>query len=483
MVLQTARHWIDGDWVADGDIRNTIDVVTGKDHRRYFSGDTDIAERAILSARRAFEQTAWAHQARQRATALAELAVAIEARINEISELIAIENGKVLAHCIAETRAAVSECRYYGGLARAIFGRVAEIDEGKQSIFSQEAIGVASIIVPWNAPSTLLIRSLAPALAAGCTVVVKGAHQTASVNDLYANCVSECPSIPRGVVNFVHGEIVVSSTMCSHPDVDVVSFTGSSATGKTIMAAGAATLKRMLLELGGKSPAIVFADADMDKAVREVANGIIPHCGQMCTAVSRVLIEESAWNLFVPALVQALQSIEIGDPRAKGVQMGPLIDTKSADRFDSDTAEAANAGETLLAGSRPGNFPRSNFVTPALYRLHDRRHRLVQEELFAPVGMLEVFKTEEQAVQSANDTRYGLAASVHTNNEARSKRIARALKSGTVWINCHNRLFAEAETGGFKESGLGRLHGLEGLSDFLQTKHVYSEFGRVGARP
>ncbi|MGR3290643.1 MAG: aldehyde dehydrogenase family protein, partial [Paracoccaceae bacterium] len=206
MPLQTARHWIDGDWVAEGDVRNTIDVVTGKDHRRYYSGDADIAERAIFSARRAFEHSAWAHKPRQRAAALAELAAAIERRIDDISQLIAIENGKVLAHCIAETRAAVSECRYYGGLARTIFGRVAEIDEGKQSIFSQEAIGVASIIVPWNAPSHLLIRSLAPALAAGCTTVVKGAHQTASVNELYAKCLSECPSFPRGAVNFMQGE-------------------------------------------------------------------------------------------------------------------------------------------------------------------------------------------------------------------------------------------------------------------------------------
>ena len=480
MVLQTARHWIDGDWVAEGDIHNTIDVVTGQDHRRYHSGDAALAERAILSARRAFEHTGWAHQPRQRAAALSELAAAIERRIDEISQLISIENGKVLAHCIAETRAAVSECRYYGGLARAIFGRVAEIDEGKQSIFSQEAIGVASIIVPWNAPSTLLIRSLAPALAAGCTVIVKGAHQTASVNDVYAKCLSECPSIPPGVVNFVHGELAVSSTLVSHAQVDVVSFTGSSATGKFIMAAAAPTLKRLSLELGGKSPAMVFADADMNKAVREVANGIIPHCGQMCTAVSRVLVEDAAWPVFVPALVQALQSIEIGDPRAKAVQMGPLIDTKSADRFEANTTEAANAGETVLAASRPGNFPRSNFVTPALYHLQDHRHRLVQEELFAPVAMLEVFKTEEQATHCANGTAYGLAASVHTNDEARSKRIARALKAGTVWINCHNRLFAEAETGGFKQSGLGRLHGLEGLADFLETKHVYSEFGRVG---
>lgn len=480
MPSQTARHLIDGKWVAEGEICQTVQVVSGQFHRDYYSATSDIAAQAIDNARRAFEYSNWAQSPRQRAAALLELANAIERRVDEISRMIAIENGKVLAHCIGETRAAVSECRYYAGLARTIFGRVTEIDVGKQSIFSQEAIGVASIIVPWNAPSTLLIRSLAPALAAGCSVVIKGAHQTASVTDIYARCVAECPSIPNGVVNFVHGELAVSTTLCSHPEVDVVSFTGSSATGKSIMAAGSSTLKRLSLELGGKSPAIVFADADMDKAVREIASGIIPHCGQMCTAISRVLIEEQAWDTFVPALVTRLQSVQVGDPLDQGVEMGPLIDTQSADRFEENIYEAADVGDTLLAGSRPGNFPQPNFVTPALYRLEDRQHRLVQDELFAPIGLLETFRGEEQAVHSANDTRYGLAASVHTMGEARSKRVARALKSGTVWVNCHNRLFAEAETGGFKDSGLGRLHGLEGLADFLETKHVYSEFGVVG---
>ena len=198
---------------------------------------------------------------RASATALAQLAAAIEHRLDKIARLIAIENGKVLTHCIAETRAAASECHYYSGLARAIFGRVAEIDEGVQSIFSREAVGLASIIVPWHAPSTLLIQALAPALAAGCTIVVKGAHQTASVNHLYAQFISDCAAIPDGVVNFVHGELEVSTTLCTHPEVDFISFTGSSATGRKIMASAAATRKRLSLELGGKSPAIVFADA------------------------------------------------------------------------------------------------------------------------------------------------------------------------------------------------------------------------------
>ena len=478
-MTEPARHWIDGTWVSEGAEAVTRVVYTGAEHGRVLLGDAGTAGTAIAAARCAFDRTAWAHTPRLRAQVLLELADAIAARREEIAKHIAHENGKVLAHCLHETNAAISEARYYAGLARAIFGRVSEIDEGKQSIFAHEPIGVAAIIVPWNAPSTLLLRSLGPAMAAGCTSVIKGAHQTSTVNRIFAECLAACPSLPPGVVNIVHGEIDVARTLCTHVEVDVVSFTGSSGTGKTIMAGAAPTLKRLSLELGGKAPALIFADADFDVAVREVVNGLIPHAGQMCTAIARILIEEAAWDRFVPALAEAAKAVTVGDPLDKTVRMGPLFDLPSADRYAANTAEAAEVGKTILAGSIRDGHPLGNVVTPALYGVEDTSHRLIQDELFAPIGLLERFKTEEDAVLSANATRYGLAASVHTADHARARRVARALKAGTVWINCHNRLFAEAETGGYRESGMGRLHGLEGLSDFMETKHVYAEFGRL----
>lgn len=473
------RHWIAGGWTEGGPEAVTVAVYSGKDHSRYLMGGSDQAEAAIATARREFDRSNWAHSPRLRAQVLFELADAIAARKDEIAQNIALENGKVLAHCVHETNAAVSEARYYAGLARAIFGRVTEVDEGKQSIFAHEPVGVAAIIVPWNAPSTLLIRSLGPALAAGCTVVIKGAHQTSSVNGIYAECLASCPSLPQGVVNMVHGDLDVSKTLCTHVDVDVISFTGSSATGKAIMAGAAPTLKRLSLELGGKAPAIVFADADIEAAVREVVNGLIPHCGQMCTAIGRVLVADEAWDEFVPKLVEAARSVTVGDPIDASVRMGPLFDLPSAERYSQNAASAEQVGETLLAAEVIAGHPREIVVTPALYAVEDVSHRLVQEELFAPIGVVERFGSEEDAVVRANATRYGLAASVHTSDHALSRRVARALKAGTVWINCHNRLFAEAETGGYRESGMGRLHGLEGLSDFMETKHIYAEFGRL----
>ncbi|WP_419911326.1 aldehyde dehydrogenase family protein [Hoeflea sp.] len=474
-----ARHFIDGSWVEDGKPAITVDVYRGTDHAKYLVGGSGTAERAIAAGRTAFDRTKWPHAPRLRAQVLLELAEAVSARRDEIAGEIAIENGKVLAHCLHETDAAISEARYYAGLARAVFGRVSEIDEGKQSIFAREPIGVAAIIVPWNAPSTLLLRSLGPALASGCTVVVKGAHQTSGVNRIFAECIAACPSLPAGVINIVHGDLEVSTVLCTHPDVDVVSFTGSSATGKKIMAGGAPTLKRLSLELGGKAPALVFADADLKTATAEIVRGAIAHAGQMCTAITRVLVEETAWDDAAGRLVDGFAAVTVGDPMDGSVQMGPLFDLPSAERYRSVLDAARQAGNTLLDGEVREGHPRGNVVTPALYEIADNSHRLVQEELFCPVVVVERFSDEEGAVASANATRYGLAASIHTNDHGRARRVARALRAGTVWINCHNRLFAEAETGGYGESGLGRLHGLEGLDDFLETKHIYAEFGRL----
>lgn len=475
----SAQHWVDGHWRPDGAIGTTVNVYTGKSHSGFHDGGAAIAEDAILVARRVFDRTSWAHQPRLRATVLLELADAIASRADEIAHEIAIENGKAIAHCRHETAAAISEARYYAGLARAINGRVTEIDEGKQSILAPEAIGVAAIVIPWNAPSTLMLRSLGPALAAGCTVVVKGAHQTSSVNRIHAECLASCTSLPAGVVNVVHGDLEVSRTLCTHPEVDVVSFTGSSATGKKIMAGAAATLKRLSLELGGKAPALVFADADMAVSVAEISRGLTAHAGQMCTAVARILVADDAWDQFVPQLADAVRSFNCGDPQDPDKAMGPLFNLPGAERYSANIAAAAQAGETIVAGDIEGGHPLGNVVRPALYRLDDVTHRLNQEELFSPIGILSRVSGEAAMVLSANATRYGLAASVFTRDHARARRVARAMKAGTVWINCHNRLFAEAETGGYRESGMGRLHGIEGLSDFLETKHIYAEFGRT----
>ena len=320
---------------------------------------------------------------------------------------------------------------------------------------------------------------MAPALAAGCSVVVKPAPQTPLVNAEVIRCFAEMKNLPAGVVNSVNENgIEVADALISHSEVDVISFTGSSRTGKIIMEKAAASVKRVSLELGGKAPAIVFDDADMNAAIEEIRRAGIALAGQMCTAVSRVLVQESVARDFGQRLISAFASVKVGNGLAEGVEMGPLIDKSNRDRALRIVERAGDEAELLLRGSAPkGRLSAGAFVTPTIFRISDVTHPLVQEELFAPIVSLESFADEADAIRAANATRYGLAASVYTRDIGRAMRLSRKLKFGTVWINSHNRLFAEAETGGYRESGIGRLHGVEGLNDFLETKHIYLESG------
>lgn len=475
-----ASHLLDGEWIGGaGDPRMVanFDPATGQVVARFHDGGEAEALAAIAAAKSAFFRSPWAHIPRRRGEVLHAFADRLEARAGEIAAWLTRVNGKLLRESAGEIAASVSELRYYAGLSRNLFGRVAEIDEGQFSALYREPAGVAGIIVPWNAPVTLLIRSLAPAMAAGCTCVIKPAHQTAIVTQLVLECLAEVPGLPKGVVNAFYeaghagGEALVTS-----PDVDVVSFTGSPATAKRIMVAGASTLKRLSLELGGKAPCLVFEDADIPAAAAGITAAATVMAGQMCTAATRVIAHAPIAAALREELKQRFEALVVGpgnDPRS---QMGPVIDRANRDRIARLAEAAAAQGEVIVPGGIPDGAPEAGaFVRPALIAVEDMASPYVQDELFGPILNFEVAPDEAAAIARANATRYGLAASIWTRDLSRATRVARALRSGTVWINCHNRLFAEAETGGFRESGTGRLHGLEGLNDFLETKHVYHE--------
>ena len=471
-------HFIDNQWVLSGAENSTVNPGTGQDVASFHHGNEAVLEQAISAARQCFEKTDWRAKARQRAQMLLELADAIRNKHHELALMLAHENGKVITQAHHEVQAAINECVYYAGLARNIFGRTAEYDTGQQSLFTREPIGVAAIIVPWNAPATLLIRSLAPAIAAGCTSIIKPAAETSGTHGMLMGCLALCPSLERGAVVSVNdGGIEMSQALVSHEEIDVISYTGSTFTGKKIMEAAAGTLKRLSLELGGKSPAVIFEDADIDLAVAEITQAVTPHTGQMCTAIGRAIIHESRADEFTMKIVAALDAIKIGQADDKSSQMGPLINAEAARRFESNVSEGAEAGEMLLKGQILGDnqFPTACFVSPAVMKLQQLDHRLIQQELFAPFLNIETFSAPEEAIERANATRYGLSASVYSEGLRTAKSAARAIKAGTVWLNCHNRLMVEAETGGFRESGLGRLHGLEGLVPFMETKHIYSQ--------
>ncbi|MFS8608559.1 MAG: aldehyde dehydrogenase family protein, partial [Gammaproteobacteria bacterium] len=333
------------------------------------------------------------------------------------------------------------------------------------------------IIVPWNAPIALVVRSLAPVIAAGCTAVVKAAPQTAIVNAKVFEQLAGVEDLPRGAVNMlVETGSGVSRYLVSSPDVDMISYTGSTEVGKLIMESAAKTLKRVNLELGGSAPCVVLDDADLDAAAQGIVRAAISHAGQVCVAASRVIAHRSIADALETKLAERLRAARLGLADDPATELGPMIDKKSCERVHALVERSKDGGEVLLEGRfGEGPLAAGAFLSPSLVRVTDARSPLLTQEVFGPVLSVQVFDDDDEAIAKANDTRYGLAASVWSRNLARAQRVAFAIRAGSVWINAHSRLFPEIETGGYRESGIGRLHGVEGLEAFLQTKAVTYE--------
>ncbi|MCB1422032.1 MAG: aldehyde dehydrogenase family protein [Nitratireductor sp.] len=485
--MTIARNLIDGQWqeALSGNTVPSINPATGESLGSVVNGGKAEAEAAVQAARTAFSKASWSQNPRLRQMTLLRWADNLERNAGALAELLTKTNGKVLVQSQGEIAGAISEIRYYAGLTRHLTGHNLEVAPGEFSVMMREPAGVAGLIIPWNAPAVLLIRSLAPALAAGCTTVVKLATQTALFTARLVEHLHSVEEMPAGVVNTLHetgsegAQFLVES-----PNVDVISFTGSTAVGKKIMAAAADTVKKLSLELGGKAAAIVLADASIDDAARHLAHAATIISGQQCTAARRVLIHDSRFEEMADALTGALSSLKVANGMDDGAHMGPLVDACARDAVADATARAFDQAEkVLLRGGVPDGAPQgSAFLTPSLVTSENPDAFFVQEEIFGPFVVLERFESEADAVEKANNTVFGLSASIWTNAGAPALRIARALHRGTVWINDHNKLFAEAETGGYRQSGLGRLHGFDALQDFTELKHVYQNVGVIGAR-
>ena len=412
-----------------------------------------------------------------------EWAAGLTARQEQLAQLLTRENGKALAQSRGEIGGAISEILYYAGLARHNPGHMLEVAPGEFSSMLREPAGVAGLIIPWNAPAVLLVRALAPAIAAGCTVVIKPAPQTALFNAAMLEPLFALPGLPAGAVNlFTESGHAGAAHLVASPRVDVLSFTGSTATGQRIMRDCAATMKKLSLELGGKSCCLVFEDADIAAIAPKLAAAATIISGQQCTAARRVLVHASRFAEMKTALSAALGRIRLGNGLDPATNMGPLIDWQSRDNVERRIGEALDScDEVLLAGGRPqGELGNGAFLAPSLIAHRDSSAFFCQEEIFGPLLVLESFEDEAEAVARANHTEFGLSASVWTGQGARAWRVARALRNGTVWLNDHNKLFAEAETGGYRKSGLGRLHGVDALLDFSELKHIYQNVGTLG---
>lgn len=474
--MQTAKHYIDGEWLSSiggneqfGEVRSP---ATSEVAARFAEGGAAEAAAAITAARRTFDSSP-----RLRADILLAFASRLEQRREEIADRLVTLNGKLRREAIGEIMAGVSELRYYAGVTRTLAGRIVNIDPGCYSSLDREAAGVAAIILPWNAPVTLLVRSLAPALAAGCTVVIKPAHQTALVNNMVLEQLVCDERLPRGVVHSViESGARVSQALCHSTDVDVINFTGSTRVGKLIAEASTSSLKRLSLELGGNAPAIVFGDCDVDKTVAGLVAGSMVMAGQQCTAIARAVVHDGIYDSFVARLADALKSLKVGPGNDPASQMGSLIDVANRDRIDALVERAGKEARVIVRGAIPGGeLARGAFIGPSLVEVEDLESAFLQQELFGPLLVVERFRDEEDALVRANATRFSLASSVWTRDANLARRMAARMKFGTVWANSHNKLFAEAETGGYGDSGYGKLHGIEGMNDFMQTKHFYFE--------
>jgi betaine-aldehyde dehydrogenase len=479
--LAPKLNWINGEWVDSLTYKDSYDPATGKLIGRYADGGLETAIMGVSSAKAAFHNSDWKTNRQLRAQVLNELAAAFEKYTEELVSMLSLENGKISAEARMEVGGVPSKLRYYAALVLTQSGRALETSAGSFSMVLEEPIGVVGIIAPWNSPVILMIRSLAPALATGCTAVVKMPGQTAQVNALICEIFQSVKSLPRGVINqFTESGHEGSAHLVSSPDVPSISYTGSTATGKLMMKNGAEHLKRFGFELGGKTPMIVFDDADLKKAIPVLAKAVTLFAGQFCMTGSRILVQKNIADLLITGLTQQLSGIRVGPASDPQSEMGPLIDRGSTDRVDALVEQAiASGAKVLLRGGKipGGELSNGAFYKPVLLQVTDHTLSIVQEETFGPVATIQVFDTVEQAIMLANDNKYGLAASVWSTNVDLPLQVSRRLDAGTVWINNWARIHDEFEEGGFKMSGLGRLNGLAAMHDFIQFKHIHHDAG------
>lgn len=485
--MRTFKMLIDGQWVAaeSGETFRTYNPATGGVVAEVPLAGLPDVDKAVAAARKALP--AWSKKSQaERSEYVMRIARAVEAHADELAQLEIEEHGACAWHAPLMMGFAVGNLELAAADARTCMGSVLPPAPSKGdtpgagpstvAFMKREPVGVCALITPWNVPSLLISTKIGPSLATGNTVVVKPPSINSGIGLRWAEIVAEA-GLPPGVVNFVTGPgSTIGETLSSHPGVDLVSFTGSSEVGKAIMAAAAKTVKTLIMELGGKNPAIVLDDADVEANAKELCSIAFENVGQNCAQPSRIYVQESVYQRFVDAFVAAAEAIKVGLPADPSTVMGPVVSEAQRDTIERYIQSAIDEGATLATGGRRPTEPpldKGFFVLPTVFTNVTEDMTITREEVFGPVVGIHKFASDEEVLEAANNTAFGLCASVWTKDYARGLKLVNELQAGTVWINQHMNLAPETPWGGFKESGLGKEGGVIGAQGYTQLKLVY----------